>query len=95
MIFNQLWRISSAGRAAPLQGEGQGFKSLILHHAGLAQLGEQLTCNQWVGGSSPLAGTKHNLKFARVVELADTLDLGSSAFGHEGSSPSLRTISRN
>ena len=29
---------------------------------------------------------------ARVVELADTLDLGSSAFGYEGSSPSSRTL---
>ena len=28
---------------------------------------------------------------ARVAKLADALDLGSSVFGREGSSPSLRT----
>jgi hypothetical protein len=28
-------------------------------HAGLAQLVEQLICNQWVGGSSPSAGTNN------------------------------------
>ncbi len=26
-------------------------------YAGVAQLVEQLICNQWVGGSSPLAGS--------------------------------------
>ena len=29
--------------------------------------------------------------FADVAKLVDALDLGSSAFGHEGSSPSIRT----
>ena len=42
------WRISSAGRASALQAEGRRFEPVILHHlnAGLAQLAEQLTCNQ-------------------------------------------------
>src|SRR3954447_19597384 len=42
------WRISSAGRASALQAEGRRFDPVILHHifAGLAQLVEQLTCNQ-------------------------------------------------
>ena len=41
------WRISSAGRASALQAEGRRFEPVILHHlAGLAQLVEQLTCNQ-------------------------------------------------
>ena len=31
---------------------------------------------------------------ARVAELADALDLGSSVFGREGSSPFLRTLYR-
>ncbi len=31
------------------------------------------------------------LTLAGVVELADTLDLGSSAFGHGGSNPFTRT----
>ena len=41
-------RISSAGRASALQAEGRRFDPVILHHyfAGLAQLVEQLTCNQ-------------------------------------------------
>ncbi len=30
---------------------------ILFRHAGVAQLVEQLTCNQQVGGSSPLAGS--------------------------------------
>ena len=42
-----LWRFSSVGRASALQAEGQRFEPVNLHHyAGLAQLVEQLTCNQ-------------------------------------------------
>ena len=42
-----LWRISSAGRAPALQAGGRRFDPVILHHrAGVAQLVEQLTCNQ-------------------------------------------------
>ena len=45
------WTLSSAGRASALQAEGRRFDPVILHHlyivyAGLAQLVEQLTCNQ-------------------------------------------------
>ena len=43
------WRLSSAGRASALQAEGRGFEPLSLHHffiADLAQLAEQLICNQ-------------------------------------------------
>ena len=76
----------------------------------MAQLVEQLTCNQQVVGSSPITSSKKtedfpsgqrgqtvNLlamlsvvrihhppptkKYADVAELADALDLGSSAFG--------------
>ena len=40
-------RISSAGRAPALQAGGRRFDPVILHHlADLAQLVEQLTCNQ-------------------------------------------------
>ena len=38
----------------------------------------------------PLSGAKKN-KHAGVVELVDTQDLGSCAFGCEGSSPSFGT----
>ena len=75
----------------------------------MAQLVEQLTCNQQVVGSTPITSSKMedfprgqrgqtvNLlaslsvvrihhppprkKYAEVAELADALDLGSSAFG--------------
>ena len=44
------------------------FDSVLNHFlAGLAQLVEQLTCNQQVGGSSPLAGTMEE-PLAQLVE---------------------------
>ena len=51
VILIECWRFSSAGRASALQAEGRRFEPVILHHlflhiAGLAQLVEQLTCNQ-------------------------------------------------
>ena len=47
-VGTKRWRLSSAGRASALQAEGRGFEPLSLHHffADLAQLVEQLTCNQ-------------------------------------------------
>ena len=30
--MNQIWMLSSAGRASPLQGEGRGFEPLSIHH---------------------------------------------------------------
>ena len=41
-------------------------------------MGEHLPYKQRVSGSSPLTST---IKYAGVAELADALDLGSSAFG--------------
>jgi hypothetical protein len=35
--------------------------TFILKYAGVAQLVEQLICNQWVGGSIPLAGSNFKL----------------------------------
>ena len=58
----------------------RGFESLQAHHNGfliigpLAQLVEHLTLNQGVTGSIPVRLTIS----ARVAELADALDLGSS-----------------
>ena len=54
---------------------------------------EHLTFNQRVEGSNPSWLTI--LQFhchAGVAELADALDLGSSAFGRGGSTPFTRTI---
>ena len=30
--MKQIWMLSSAGRASPLQGEGRGFEPLSIHH---------------------------------------------------------------
>ncbi len=50
----------------------------------LAQLAEQLTLNQWVAGSTPARPT---IESARVAELADALDLGSSGLPWGFNSP--------
>ena len=34
------------------------YETFVFTHAGVAQLVEQLICNQLVGGSSPLASSK-------------------------------------
>ena len=86
-----IWRFSSVGRASALQAEGQRFEPVNLHHESLAQLVEHLTFNQRVTGSSPVRLIE---RLAGVAELADALDLGSSAFGRGGSSPFTRIIEK-
>ena len=51
---------SSAGRASALQAEGHRFEpcNSHQHYAGIAQLVEQLICNQQVVGSSPITSSK-------------------------------------
>ena len=56
-------RISSVGRASALQAEGHRFEPCRSHltnsfisYADVAQLAEQLICNQQVIGSSPIIG---------------------------------------
>src|SRR5690606_27302660 len=56
----------------------------------LAQLVEQLTLNQLVVGSNPTRPTIFRFK-AKVAELVDALDLGSSGATRESSSLSFRT----
>ena len=56
-----IWDHSSAGRASALQAEGHRFEPYWSHlnlneHADVAQLAEQLICNQQVIGSSPIIG---------------------------------------
>ncbi len=57
------WDLSSAGRASALQAEGHRFEPCRSHffYADVAQLAEQLICNQQVNGSSPLIGLSDNL----------------------------------
>ena len=53
-----MWDLSSAGRASALQAEGHRFEPCRSHlfFADVAQLAEQLICNQQVIGSSPIIG---------------------------------------
>ena len=52
-----IWNLSSAGRASALQAEGHRFEPCRSHlFADVAQLAEQLICNQQVTGSSPVVG---------------------------------------
>ena len=56
--FIIIWDLSSAGRASALQAEGHRFEPCRSHlfFADVAQLAEQLICNQQVIGSSPIIG---------------------------------------
>ena len=53
-----VWGLSSAGRASALQAEGHRFEPYRPHLpvADMAQLAEQLICNQQVIGSIPIVG---------------------------------------
>ena len=62
-VNENLWDLSSAGRASALQAEGHRFEPCRSHltnsfisYADVAQLAEQLICNQQVIGSSPIIG---------------------------------------
>ena len=65
--LGRLWGLSSAGRASALQAEGHRFepyrphipKDMLKRCADVAQLAEQLICNQQVIGSSPIIGFIH------------------------------------
>ena len=60
-----IWNLSSAGRASALQAEGHRFEPYRPHFstkcADVAQLAEQLICNQQVIGSSPIIGSQNSL----------------------------------
>ena len=63
LTISNAWDLSSAGRASALQAEGHRFEPCRSHltnsfisYADVAQLAEQLICNQQVIGSSPIIG---------------------------------------
>ena len=63
LTTSNAWDLSSAGRASALQAEGHRFEPCRSHltnsfisYADVAQLAEQLICNQQVIGSSPIIG---------------------------------------
>ena len=66
------WDLSSAGRASALQAEGHRFEPCRSHRiafaicADVAQLAEQLICNQQVFGSSPNIGISYYYSIIRI-----------------------------
>ena len=86
---------SSVGRAPGCDPGRRGFESHRPPHlkiGPLAQLVEQLTLNQLVVGSIPTRPTIPS-RGAKVAELVNALDLGSSGVTLESSSLSFRTKS--
>ena len=65
-LLSVTWGLSSAGRASALQAEGHRFEPCRPHifslvdretPADVAQVAEQLICNQQVAGSIPVLGS--------------------------------------
>ena len=94
-----IWGLSSAGRASALQAEGHRFEPYRPHfkellemigrvNADVAQLAEQLICNQQVIGSSPIIGFQ---KYGWVPERPKGADCKSVVDDFEGSNPSPST----
>ena len=75
----------------PNPRKGTVFGSRVVFEGPLAQLVEQLTLNQLVVGSIPTRPTIP-ARGAKVAELVNALDLGSSGVTLESSSLSFRTI---
>ena len=78
------WGLSSAGRASALQAEGHRFEPCRPHLpiADVAQLADQLICNQQVIGSSPIIGF-----FGWIPEWPKGTDCKSAATCFGGSNP--------
>ena len=86
-----VWDLSSAGRASALQAEGHRFEPCRSHltnsfisYADVAQLAEQLICNQQVIGSSPIIGF-----YGWIPEWPKGTDCKSAANCFGGSNPPL------
>ena len=98
--LGRLWGLSSAGRASALQAEGHRFepyrphipKDMLKRCADVAQLAEQLICNQQVIGSSPIIGfIQFNIElyYGQIPEWPKGTDCKSAATCFDGSNPSL------
>ena len=99
ICYNFVWDLSSAGRASALQAEGHRFEPCRSHltnsfisYADVAQLAEQLICNQQVIGSSPIIGfIQFNIElyYGQIPEWPKGTDCKSAATCFDGSNPSL------
>ena len=72
------------------------MKHVKTEYADVAQLAEQLTCNQQVNGSSPFIGSKLKIsfiiKYGWVPEWPKGADCKSVSSAFEGSNPSPSII---
>ena len=85
-VVSVIWDHSSAGRAPALQAGGHRFEPCWSHfskYADMAQLAEQLICNQQVNGSSPFIGF-----YGWIPEWPKGADCKSVGTAFEGSNPS-------
>ena len=92
-----MWDLSSAGRASALQAEGHRFEpcrshltNSVISYADVAQLAEQLICNQQVIGSSPIIGfIQFNIElyYGQIPEWPKGTDCKSAANCFGGSNP--------
>ena len=107
--YRYKWDLSSAGRASALQAEGHRFEPYRSHlysrkllSADVAQLAEQLICNQQVIGSSPIIGlsgignehqslTDRNL-YGGIPEWPKGADCKSVSCAFSGSNPLSPTL---
>ena len=88
-----IWNLSSAGRASALQAEGHRFEPYRPHFsinsiwsfADMAQLAEQLICNQQVIGSSPIIGFE--VLYGGIPEWPKGADCKSVSCAFGGSNP--------
>ena len=83
------WAISSVGQSICLTSRGSQVRVLYRPpFAEIAQLVEQLICNQQVPGSSPGFGT---IFFGEVAKWLNATDCKSVLIEFDGSNPSLST----
>ena len=91
--------LATTGRAPVLQAGGYGFESRTVHGCSRKRC-SYLAARCPPGLPSFTGRINHtaSLSFgagwreAHLAELADALDLGSSAFGRAGSTPTMRTL---
>ena len=82
-----MWLISrQLTRNESIVGRAAGYKSAGKSHADVAQLAEQLICNQQVIGSSPIIGFE--VLYGGIPEWPKGADCKSAGDAFEGSNPS-------